>query len=142
MPGQASAVFAQVARVVKACPTGVVARLGHLRQAPCQALVGQPLARVPQHVREQLGDPKTYDEVSPRRFAAKADAPVLLIHGRDDTVVGYKQSQVMAAALKDAGKPYELVDLAGEDHWLSREETRKRMLSETMRFVQKHNPAQ
>jgi dipeptidyl aminopeptidase/acylaminoacyl peptidase len=92
-------------------------------------------------LREQLGDPKLYDDVSPRRFAARADAPVLLIHGKDDTVVGYKQSQVMADALKDARKPYEFVTLAGEDHWLSREETRKRMLSEAVRFVQKNNPA-
>jgi pimeloyl-ACP methyl ester carboxylesterase len=92
-------------------------------------------------LREQLGDPKSYDKVSPRRFAPNADAPVLLIHGKDDTVVPYRQSQVMANALKDANKPYELVTLNGEDHWLSREETRKRMLSETLRFVQKHNPA-
>lgn len=92
-------------------------------------------------LREQLGDPRRYDEVSPRRFAARADAPVLLIHGKDDTVVPLKQSQVMADALKDAGKPYELVVLPGEDHWLSGEETRKRMLAESMRFVQKHNPA-
>lgn len=92
-------------------------------------------------LREQLGDPKGYDEVSPRRFAARADAPVLLIHGKDDTVVPYKQSQVMAGALKGAGKPYELVTLAGEDHWLSRAETRKQMLSATMAFVQKNNPA-
>jgi dipeptidyl aminopeptidase/acylaminoacyl peptidase len=92
-------------------------------------------------LREQLGDPKGYDAVSPRRFAAKADAPILLIHGKDDTVVSYRQSQAMADALKDAGKPYELVPLAGEDHWLSREETRKRMLAESMRFVQKYNPA-
>ncbi|WP_395395709.1 prolyl oligopeptidase family serine peptidase [Novosphingobium sp. BL-8A] len=77
----------------------------------------------------------------PGRFAAKADAPVLLIHGKDDTVVAYRQSTTMADALKDAGKPYEMVTLASEDHWLSREETRKRMLSETMRFVQKYNPA-
>ncbi|WP_232494045.1 alpha/beta hydrolase family protein [Novosphingobium kaempferiae] len=92
-------------------------------------------------LREQLGDPKRYDEVSPRRFGERADAPVLLIHGKDDTVVPYRQSLVMADALKDAGKPYEMVTLPGEDHWLSREETRKRMLAETMRFVQKHNPA-
>jgi dienelactone hydrolase len=92
-------------------------------------------------LREQLGDPKGYYEVSPRRLAARADAPVLLIHGKDDTVVPYKQSQVMADALKDAGKPYEMVTLAGEDHWLSQAETRKKMLSETMRFVEKNNPA-
>jgi len=92
-------------------------------------------------LREQLGDPKGYDAVSPRRFAAKADAPILLIHGKDDTDVSFRQSQAMASALKDAKKHYELVPLAGEDHWLSREETRKRMLAETVRFVQKYNPA-
>lgn len=92
-------------------------------------------------LREQLGDPKGFDEVSPRNFASRADAPVLLIHGKDDTVVLYNQSKLMADALKDAGKPFELVTLKGEDHWLSREETRKQMLAETMRFVQKHNPA-
>ncbi|WP_368667126.1 alpha/beta fold hydrolase [Novosphingobium sp. 18050] len=91
-------------------------------------------------LREQLGDPKTYAEISPRRFAAKADAPVLLIHGKDDTVVPIAQSRAMADALKDAGKPYEMVVLNGEDHWLSRGDTRKQMLAETMRFVLKHNP--
>ena len=92
-------------------------------------------------LREQMGDPGGYDAVSPRRFAAKADAPVLLIHGKDDVVVDYKQSALMADALKDAGKPHELITLLAEDHWMSREETRKRMLSETIRFVQAHNPA-
>ena len=81
-------------------------------------------------LREQLGDPKGYDAVSPRRFAAKADAPILLIHGKDDTDVSFRQSQAMANALKDAKKHYERGPLAGEDHWLSREETRKRMLAD------------
>jgi dipeptidyl aminopeptidase/acylaminoacyl peptidase len=89
----------------------------------------------------QLGDPSMYDEVSPRRFARQADAPILLIHGKDDTVVHFGQSAAMADALKDAGKPYELVTLKGEDHWLSREETRKQMLEAAVGFVQKHNPA-
>ena len=92
-------------------------------------------------LREVLGDPKTYDAISPRRFAAKADAPVLLIHGKDDTVVPVKQSQVMADALKNAGKPYEMVVLKSEDHWLSRGETRKEMLSAALSFLQKYNPA-
>lgn len=91
-------------------------------------------------LREELGDPKSYDEISPRRFARQADAPVMLIHGKDDTVVPFKQSHVMADALKDAGKPYELIELEGEDHWLSRGETRKQMLRAAMRFVQKYNP--
>ncbi|SFG33666.1 Dipeptidyl aminopeptidase/acylaminoacyl peptidase [Novosphingobium sp. CF614] len=93
-------------------------------------------------LRDELGDPKGYDEISPRRFAKQADAPILLIHGKDDTVVPFKQSQVMADALKDAGKPYEMVVLKGEDHWLSRGETRKQMLEAAVRFVQQHNPAE
>src|SRR5690606_24784686 len=60
---------------------------------------------------EQLGPRSNLEEISPRRLAHKADAPILLIHGRDDTVVPFEQSQKMADALKDAGKPYRLVDL-------------------------------
>jgi len=44
---------------------------------------------------------------------------VLLIQGCDDTVVDFEQSRVMADALDDAGKTYRLVELDGEDHWLS-----------------------
>ncbi|WEK47339.1 MAG: prolyl oligopeptidase family serine peptidase [Candidatus Andeanibacterium colombiense] len=90
---------------------------------------------------EELGPRSTLDEVSPRRFAAKADAPILLIHGKDDTVVPYEQSTKMADALKDAHKPYEFVDMKSEDHWLSHAETRKQMLAAAMAFVQKYNPA-
>jgi len=80
------------------------------------------------------------ESLSPARLAARADAPVLLIHGRDDTVVPYAQSTLMEKALKQAGKPVEFVTLAGEDHWLSREATRQRMLNATVTFVEKHNP--
>jgi len=92
-------------------------------------------------LRESLGNPKGFDAVSPRRFANKADAPILLIHGREDTVVPYRQSQVMADALRASGKPVEMVEFKEEDHWLSRSVTRKQMLEASMRFVQQHNPA-
>jgi len=64
----------------------------------------------------------------------------MMIHGRDDTVVPLEQSQIMADALKKAGKPYELIVQKGEDHWLSRGETRAEMLTATMAFVEKYNP--
>ena len=95
---------------------------------------------VKQSLQESLGNPSTFAAVSPRRHAAKADAPILLIHGKDDTVVPFKQSSAMADALKSAGKPHELVTLKDEDHWLSRAATRKQMLETTMRFVLQHNP--
>ncbi|MDP1912856.1 S9 family peptidase [Brevundimonas sp.] len=87
-----------------------------------------------------LGD-RSLDARSPARLAAQADAPILLIHGRDDTVVPIDQSRIMERALRQAGKPVEFIELEGEDHGLSRGATRERMLTETMRFLQAHNPA-
>ena len=89
---------------------------------------------------EEFGPRSGFDAVSPRRFARQADAPILLIHGKDDTVVPFEQSSKMADALKDAGKPHELVVLRREDHWLSRADTRLQMLEEAVAFVQQHNP--
>ena len=88
----------------------------------------------------QLGPRSRYREISPRHHAEKADAPILLIHGRDDPVVAYDQSLKMADALKDAGKPYEFLELKGEDHWLSMGETRMAMLEAAVGFVERHNP--
>lgn len=84
---------------------------------------------------------RTLDERSPRYLADRVQGPILLIHGDDDTVVPFEQSQLMANALRDAGKPYELVHLEGEDHWLSYPETRKAMLTRLMAFLETNNPA-
>lgn len=63
-------------------------------------------------------------EVSPANFAGRFQAPVLLIHGKDDTVVKISQSRLMKDRLRDAGKKVKLITLKGEDHWLSSSETR------------------
>ena len=89
---------------------------------------------------ERLGD-RSLDERSPARLADRVDVPILLLHGRDDTVVPIEQSRLMEAALRRAGKSVEFIELPGEDHWLSRSETRQRMLTETLRFLQANNPA-
>jgi dipeptidyl aminopeptidase/acylaminoacyl peptidase len=65
---------------------------------------------------------------------------VLLIHGRDATVVPFEQSDVMLDALKKANKKVELVTLKKEDHWLSRSETRLQMLKSSMAFIEANNP--
>jgi dipeptidyl aminopeptidase/acylaminoacyl peptidase len=67
-------------------------------------------------------------------------APVLLIHGRDDTVVPFEQSDVMLSALKHAGKSVELVTMKHEDHWLSHSETRLQMLEASVAFLKANNP--
>ena len=73
-------------------------------------------------------------------MAAKADAPILLIHGKDDTVVPLEQCDVMERALRSAGKPVERLTLTGADHWLLREDTRVAMLEASVAFVEKYNP--
>jgi dipeptidyl aminopeptidase/acylaminoacyl peptidase len=83
---------------------------------------------------------RNLDDISPARHADKAAVPILIVHGVDDTVVRYEQSQRMAEALKNAGKPYEFVTLKGEDHWGSRNETRLQLLQAWIKFLEAHNP--
>jgi len=92
-------------------------------------------------LKAEIGSGRDLDAISPARFAERADAPVLLIHGKDDTVVLYEQSTLMHRALQKAGKPVDLVTLKGEDHRLSKSATRLAMLSAAVAFVEKHNPA-
>ena len=79
--------------------------------------------------------------VSPLYHADDASAPILLIHGKDDTVVPLTQSEYMQTALIKAHKPVELVTLQGEDHNLARQDTRIQMLKASVSFVEAHNPA-
>jgi len=89
---------------------------------------------------EDMNDPGLA-EISPLHHAADATIPILLIHGKDDTVVPIDQSEEMETALKAAGKPVTLVKLEREDHWLSTSETRLQMLQATVAFLQANNPA-
>jgi len=73
-------------------------------------------------------------------MAQNVDVPILLIHGRDDTVVPIDQSEEMVEKLKEAGKPVQLVELTSEDHWRSRSDTRLQMLRATVDFLEKNNP--
>lgn len=88
---------------------------------------------------KDLHDP-VLDAISPIKHLDKVNVPILLIHGKDDTVVPFEQSQIMVDALKAAGKPVQFVVLPGEDHWMSRSETRLQMLQETVKFLEANNP--
>ena len=79
-------------------------------------------------------------ERSPARLASQIEGPVLLIHGRADTVVPFEQSEIMEAAMRQARKDVELVALDGEDHYMTFPATRLRMLTETIDFLEEHNP--
>jgi dipeptidyl aminopeptidase/acylaminoacyl peptidase len=88
---------------------------------------------------ENTRDP-TLSQVSPASHIDKVAIPVLLIHGKDDTVVPLEQSRIMADALKAAGKPVEFVTLDSTDHWLTNGDTRLAMLQATVTFLEKNNP--
>ena len=86
-------------------------------------------------------DVKNLRLISPINAAEKFQAPVLLVHGKHDTVVPIKQSELMYKALKRAKKDVEFVKLEGEDHWLSDSTTRLQLLDAVNIFLDKHNPA-
>ncbi|MEM7082622.1 MAG: alpha/beta fold hydrolase [Pseudomonadota bacterium] len=77
---------------------------------------------------------------SPVSSAPTFPAPVLLVHGDDDSVVLPNQSARLYKALKKHEKPVELVKLRDEDHWLSNNDTRLAMLKHVSRFIETHNP--
>ena len=97
-------------------------------------------ADVTRALKAQLGDRAGWRAISPAKLAGKADAPILLIHGKDDTVVPIMQSDLMEGALKSAGKPYERLTLPNADHWLTGEDTRIAMIKASVAFVEKYNP--
>ena len=80
------------------------------------------------------------DQLSPIKHLDAVKVPVLLIHGKDDTIVPFKQSSLMFDALTRAAKKAQLVTLKREDHWLSRSETRLQMLQASVAFLRANNP--
>ncbi|MEM7638449.1 MAG: prolyl oligopeptidase family serine peptidase [Pseudomonadota bacterium] len=86
------------------------------------------------------GDARTkkLNAISPASYASMFKAPVLLIHGEDDTVVPMRQSVRMRNALNRANRPVELIRLKGEDHWLSESPTRLATLQAVSEFVDEH----
>jgi dipeptidyl aminopeptidase/acylaminoacyl peptidase len=78
------------------------------------------------------------DAASPAQHVEQVQAAVLLIHGRDDSVVVNGQSRGMERALREAGKTVQLVELEGEDHWLSEADTRLETLEALEPFLAQH----
>ncbi len=93
------------------------------------------------HIGDPTADKANIEAVSPVVHVNKVRAPVLLLHGELDTVVPIKQSEIMADALKAAGKPYEFTRLANENHNITFQSTRIKTLQAMDAFLAKHNPA-
>lgn len=68
----------------------------------------------------QVGDPnrdrQELEAISPINNIAAIKAPVLLLHGTQDYIVPFEQSELMHAALKKAGKQSLIVQFQGAGH--------------------------
>ena len=82
-----------------------------------------------------MGDEKHLHKVSPKAQAGHARAPILLIHGNEDTVVPVAQSRRMNDTLRGETKQVRYVELKGDDHWLSSASMRTQMLTEVEKFL-------
>lgn len=87
-------------------------------------------------VRQQVGtDRAKLKEDSPRRHVEKVSIPVLMIHGDHDYTVEFDQTEMMASALKRAGKPYKTVKVAGADHHFSEDSDKRTLFTELETFL-------
>jgi dipeptidyl aminopeptidase/acylaminoacyl peptidase len=89
--------------------------------------------------KDLIGDPNDEDlaKFSPARSIGTIRAPILLVHAVNDTVVPFSQSADFARLL--GGKPrVQLIELPGEDHWLSSGESRLTLLQSMDAFLAAH----
>ncbi len=85
-----------------------------------------------------FGNRDSLQAVSPYHQAKRVEIPVLLIHGDMDVQAFVEHSRDMAAALKDAGKPYEYIEIKGMDHSPQTAEQMIGIFSAWERFLKQH----
>ena len=69
---------------------------------------------------QRLGrDSRALWQMSPRAWVRHFETPILLIHGRNDPIVPVGQSRRLAAALRKAGKPHEVIERPDCDHGMT-----------------------
>lgn len=78
-------------------------------------------------------------QYSPLDMATKNIAPLLMIHGEDDTVVPSFQSSKMYTRLKELKvDTVQYIELEEADHWLSTGNSRKVLAENAIAFIEKH----
>jgi len=86
------------------------------------------------------GDDATQTEQSPLTHIDKLDVPILLIHGKSDHNVDFAQFQMAEAALKKAGKTYEVLVKADEGHGFYKPQDVEEAFRRMQAFLLKYNP--
>lgn len=89
------------------------------------------------YVDAQIGHGPYIEEGSPARHADRFKAPVLLVHGDNDTNVGVTESRLMNDRLKAAGKQVQYIEFKGLTHQLDDTAARAQMLVAAERTIRK-----
>ncbi|MDP9198063.1 MAG: prolyl oligopeptidase family serine peptidase [Pseudomonadota bacterium] len=90
--------------------------------------------------RDLIGQPSDEDlaKYSPARSVATIRAPILLIHAANDTVVPLSQSRNFLKLMGGSNGRDQLIELPGEDHWLSTSQSRRTILEAMEKFLAAH----
>lgn len=90
----------------------------------------------------KLGDPKKqqerFESMSPIAHVAAIKAPMLIVHGKLDGTVDYRQSTKLLSELKQHNIPHEKLFFDTEFHSLSERKNRLKFLETVERFLAKH----
>ena len=78
--------------------------------------------------------------MTPLDRTSEFTAAMLLMHGREDTVVPVSQSRAMNRKL-EGGSNFRYAEIEGDDHFLSSTGSRVQVLTETLSFLETHHPA-
>jgi dipeptidyl aminopeptidase/acylaminoacyl peptidase len=73
--------------------------------------------------------------ISPIQHAANSAAPVLLIYGKEDDIVNYRQSTDLRKALERNGKSVEVLEIKDEGHSFKQTKSREETLRSIVEFV-------
>lgn len=104
--------------VVALFPPTDMARFGAVLEAAGRPNITEFLGIIPprQGTPKRAPDARLYAEASPVSHVSPDDPPFLLVHGDEDRVVPYQQSEIMEAALRNAGVPVKLIRVTGGGH--------------------------
>lgn len=82
--------------------------------------------------------PELYRLASPTTHADKDDPPLLILHGTADKTVPVEQSELLAAALKQAGLPHELLVIPDAPHSFHLQPQQRDLRPEVLGFFQRY----
>jgi dipeptidyl aminopeptidase/acylaminoacyl peptidase len=84
---------------------------------------------------ERLGDQRALWQMSPMSRVRAIEAPILMVHGRNDPVVPVSQARRFARTLRQSGKPHQFIERADCDHEMTIESCRIAFFTELRRFL-------